>query len=229
MPLSITLGIAQAGVSPGLPEPSSSNPVNLPRVNSRQPGGFTLIELLVVIAIIALLATIGVTVGQKTIIKTRELQAKSVMKGLEAAIRGYQTEYLRLPTSETPSPTTDNDAYDTTGENGKALLEVLLAKDAPHNPKGTHFWDGVPAKASSGAGYSAQDGLRDPWGSNGYRVVLDYGGNRAIANPYAGGPDAEADELNTIVIIYCAGANKTFEDEGSGGGKKPDDLKSWQH
>jgi prepilin-type N-terminal cleavage/methylation domain-containing protein len=203
--------------------------MNTPAIHPRRAGGFTLIELLVVISIIALLATIGVTAGNAVIRRTQELKAKAVMKGLEAAINAYQAEYLRLPTAQTPLPIEDNEPYDTAAEDGKALLEVLLAKDAPHNPKGKHFWDGVPAKSPGGAGYSAQDGLRDPWGSNGYRIILDYGGNRAIANPYAGGSNSEADELQTSVIIYCAGANKMFDEAGSGSDKKTDDVKSWQY
>jgi hypothetical protein len=105
---------------------------------------------------------------------------------------------------------------------------VLLAKDPPHNPKGTHFWASVPAKAPNGSGYSSQDGLRDPWGSQGYRIILDYSGDRTIANPYDGSPGEGSDELHTSVIIYCAGANKVFEKGGSANGKKIDDLKSWQ-
>src|SRR3954452_14784167 len=98
-----------------------------PRLHLAKHGGFTLIELLVVISIIAMLATIGVAGGNIVLRKAKDLQAKAAMKGLEIAIKGYKTEYLRLPSTE--NMTEDNEAYDTSDETGKALLNVLLATD----------------------------------------------------------------------------------------------------
>ena len=74
--------------------------MNLRSLRSQSHTGFTLIELLIVIAIIATLATMGVAGGQMMIRRAKDLQAKTTMKGLEIAIKGYQTEYLRLPTAE---------------------------------------------------------------------------------------------------------------------------------
>jgi prepilin-type N-terminal cleavage/methylation domain-containing protein len=195
------------------------------RIHLRKLRGFTLIELLVVISIIAMLATIGVAGGQIVIRKARELQAKAVMKGLEIAVKGYKTEYLRLPTDAQSMPTEDNAAFDTSDETGKGLLNVLLATNTERNPRQIRFWEAPPAK-SEGAGYTAENGLRDPWGKNGYYMVLDYDGNGRIINPYGG--EGEADEISSDVIVYCAGANTVPEEGGSGGGKKVDDVKSWQ-
>jgi prepilin-type N-terminal cleavage/methylation domain-containing protein len=203
--------------------------MKVPRFSLRKPRGFTLIELLVVISIIAMLATIGVAGGQIVIRKARELQAKAVMKSLEIAIKGYKTEYLRMPSSEDTIPNEDNQAYDTADESGRALMNVLLATGdgVTRNPRQIHFWEPPPAK-SGGVGYHPDEGLRDPWGKQGYSMILDYGGDGRIANPYAGGSDGEADELTGDVIIYCAGANTIFEEGGSTSGKKSDDVKSWQ-
>lgn len=196
----------------------------LPR--RRRIRGFTLIELLVVISIIALLATMGVAGGQIVVKRARELQAKTAMKGLEIAIKGYKTEYLRLPSAEASAVTEDNsDGYDTGDSTGMALLDVLMATDTIKNPRQIHFYDPPPAK-SGAAGYSAETGLRDPWGQ-GYKVILDYGSDGKVANPYAGAVSGESEELVTDVIIYCAGANKIFEEGGSTAGKL-DDLRSWQ-
>lgn len=197
------------------------------RLNIRTMGGFTLIELLIVIAIIAILATIGVVGGQIVLKKARETEARAVMKGVEAAIMGYRTEYLRFPSTDSPGSTEDNAAFDTMDENGRALLSLLLSRDGPRNPRGQRFWQAPPAK-SGGAGYSAEHGLRDPWGVNGYRIIIDYNDDGRISNPYAGGPDGDAGELTSDVVIYCAGANRTFEDGGAVSGKKTDDVKSWQ-
>jgi prepilin-type N-terminal cleavage/methylation domain-containing protein len=197
------------------------------RIPLRKLRGFTLIELLVVISIIAMLATIGVAGGQIVIRKARELQAKAVMKSLEIAIKGYKTEYLRMPTAETTAPTEDNEAYDTSDEAGQGLLRVLLSDPSAleRNPRQIRFWEAPPAKAE-GAGYSPENGLRDPWGKNGYYVVLDYSGDGRIANPYGG--EGEPDEITSDVIVYSAGANTVPEEGGSAGGKKIDDVKSWQ-
>jgi prepilin-type N-terminal cleavage/methylation domain-containing protein len=196
-----------------------------PLRNLRKPGGFTLIELLVVISIIAMLATIGVAGGQVVIRKARELQAKAVMKGLEIAIKGYKTEYLRLPSAEANAVTEDNQAYDSSDEQGKNLINVLLATNVERNPRQIRFWEPPPSKAD-GVGYSPDTGLRDPWGKNGYLIVLDYNSDGKISNPYAG--NGEAEDITSDVLLYCAGANTIFEESGSSGGKKIDDVKSWQ-
>lgn len=192
--------------------------------NLRNRGGFTLIELLVVISIIALLATMGVAGGQIVIKKARALQAQSVMKGLEIAIKGYKTEYLRLPTSQSTAITEDNEAYDTTDESGRGLINVLLATEPTRNPRLIKFWE-PPAMKASGAGYSPEEGLRDPWGKLGFKIVLDYSSDGKIANPYIG--NGEPEQIASDVILYCGGANMQF-DESSEGTKKNDDVKSWQ-
>src|SRR5436190_5971921 len=54
----------------------------------------------------------------------RILQAKAVAKGLEIAIEGYKTEYLRLPYVGETLPIEDNSAFDTTAPDGRALLDA---------------------------------------------------------------------------------------------------------
>jgi prepilin-type N-terminal cleavage/methylation domain-containing protein len=187
--------------------------------------GFTLIELLIVISIIALLASIGVVAGNRVIIKARELEAKTAMTSIEAAIQSYKTEYLRMPSLQPGAAAQGNVTIDTTDEDGRALLNLLLGRDAQRNPKKTRFW--TPPK-SGVAGYTAENGLRDPWGVKGYRIVIDYSGEGRIANPYAGGADGEPEEITSDVAVYCAGPNKVFEEGGSTGGKKSDDVRSWR-
>jgi prepilin-type N-terminal cleavage/methylation domain-containing protein len=199
--------------------------MKVPLLNLRKPGGFTLIELLVVLSIIALLATIGVAGGQIVIKKARELQAKAVMKGLEIAIKGYKTEYLRLPSADATAPTEDNAPIDTSDEQGKSLINVLLATIPERNPRMIHFWEPPNAK-TGGSGYTPDQGLRDPWGKNGYQMILDYSADGKITNPYSG--EGEPDEITSDVILYSAGANTNFEESGSVSGKKLDDIRSWQ-
>lgn len=198
--------------------------MNVPLLNLRKPGGFTLIELLVVISIIAMLATIGVAGGQIVIRKARELQAKAQMKGLEIAIKGYKTEYLRLPSADGGAQREDNTPYDTAADDGRSLINVLLALSEVSNPRHIRFWE--PPAAKGDAGYSPERGLTDPWGKNGYMVILDYSNDGRIDNPYSA--EGEADELTADVVIYSAGANTNFEEGGSMSGKRIDDVRSWQ-
>jgi hypothetical protein len=178
------------------------------------------------------LAIIAVFLGGAAVLESlvydnhsKGIHPKAEMKGLEIAIKSYKTEYMRLPfIGETP-PSQDNQAYDTSDANGRKLLDILLARDTKHNPRQIRFWEPPTAKRS-GAGYSSEGGLKDSWGKQGYKVILDYNGDGKITNPY-GKNDKEADELDADVIIYSAGANGIFEQGVSKNGKGTDDVKSW--
>lgn len=183
--------------------------------------GFTLIEMLVVIGIIAILATIAVPAGQNVLRKARETKAKAAMMGIVNAVKGYQTEYNKLPSSDSPPPTEDNDeGYDTSAEDGRAILDILMAVDTTKNPRQIRYYE-PPAMESSGAGYSQTNGLLDVWGTNGYTMIFDYSGDGKITNPYM---DPDNEDIRTSVILYSAGANKKLELDADG---KTDDLKTW--
>jgi hypothetical protein len=148
------------------------------------------------------------------------------MKGLEIAIMCYKTEYLNLPSVGRDTPTQDNAPYDTTDANGRALMDILLAKNLSKNPREIQFWEPPTAKFG-GAGYTSEGGLRDSWGKQGYKIILDYNNDGKIANPYAG-REGEPDEISSSVILYSAGANGIFETESSMVTKRLDDVRSWQ-
>ena len=62
--------------------------------------GFTLIELLVVISIIGILAGILLPALTKAKVAAKVAQAKTEIKGIEAAINQYNSSYTRYPTSQ---------------------------------------------------------------------------------------------------------------------------------
>ena len=184
--------------------------------------------MLVVIGIIALLASIAIPTGNIVLRKAREVQAKADLQNIVIAIKGYQTEYNRMPdpnggvggaASEQPIELTD----------GNTLLPILIKPKAgstvsPLNPREVGFLEAKPAKAGSG-GLSADGGFTDPWGSP-YAVVMDLNGDGQIANPATGQPispgsqEMEPDTLSLEVVAYSLGY------------KKQDDLstaiKSWR-
>lgn len=165
--------------------------------------------------VIAVLAAFIVPIGQKTLEKARALQAQASMKSLEMAVKGYQTEYNRLPSIQSPPPTADNSpGFDTTGDEGQRLIEILMGTDAQNNPRGIGFYE-PPQPNKSGGGYTSAGGLVDIWGAKGYIIIFDYDGDGMIADPELPGAT-----LSERVIIYSAGPDGDFSTWG-------DNVKSW--
>lgn len=200
--------------------------------------GFTLIELLVVITIIAILASLAVPAGNVVLRKAREVQAKADLQTLIIAIKGYETEYNRLPSGEGAAQTTDTEI---TLEDGNALLPVLM-KPKPgetensSNPRQIAFFEGKPAKSGSG-GVTEGRGFVDPFSKPGaphpYRVALDYDGDGSVATPdaFSGKPissgssnETEPDKLALEVISWSYGYKGTVDGTPDPGTA----LKSWR-
>ncbi len=132
-----------------------------PLATGRRPAAFTLIELLVVIAIIAILAGLGFPAIQGALNSGKKAQARNDVHQLAAAIKAFQLEYGRLPSTSTgsDSPSADN----------AAVIEALTGSNAL-NPRGVVFFEPKVAKAGKGG----LDGgvYKDPWG-NAYTIMLD--------------------------------------------------------
>jgi hypothetical protein len=145
----------------------------------------------------------------------RKLQTKAQMQGLVLAVKGFYTEYSRLPAVESPPPTHDNSAgYDTTSAEGKKLIEILVGTDTGENPHLIPFFEPPPAK-KRGGGYTTTGGLVDVWDSKGYIILLDYDGDGQITNPEDPGTNVEAS-----VAIYSAGPDGNYN-------TWKDNVKSW--
>ena len=158
--------------------------------------------VVVIIAIVAVLASLGVATGQKVLAQARDLQTKATIKGLELAIRGYQTEYNKLP----EIGTTDEATF---VESKGPLLDIITATDASKNPRGIQFYDPpMPTKSGKGGGISDSSGklleVRDPFGSP-YRLHFDWNDDGKIPDPEHPGSDIPAK-----VIIYSAGSDLDY-------------------
>lgn len=195
--------------------------MNLHNIKKIPQHGFTLIELLVVITIIAILASVAVPTTNIVLRKGRELQAKAAIKGLEVAVKGFQTEYNRFPNIGSAS---DDTPIDTAAD--ALLVDALIAKETDGtklNPREIRFYE--PPNQKGNTGYNPTSRLlTDPFGKGlGYQIQMDYDGDGQIPNPY----DA-ANDLTTSVIVYCAGVNGIWNKGSNVKSKEFDDLKSWE-
>ena len=150
------------------PTPSRS----LPRSSA-----FTLIELLIVIAIIAILASLSIPAVNGVIGSARKAQARNDVQQIVAAVKAFQSEYGRMPTTtapgENPTDETGGDAYhDTDNEIVTRILMNTETGTTKLNTKGTVFLDAKTTKNKKG-GVDLQDfKFYDPWGTP-YAIKLD--------------------------------------------------------
>jgi prepilin-type N-terminal cleavage/methylation domain-containing protein len=199
----------------------------------RRTRGFTLVELLVVIAIIVVLAAVGFSAGMGALKKAKRIKSQTAATALEQAITQFYNEYGRLPEVGTSGATSDTE-YQMTGSDGKALLEVLLAKETGttlQNPKQIVFLSVQEGKAKgsggsdglvyTGTGNTATpQGLYDAFG-NPFRVMLDNDYDETI-QVTLGGTTAK-DMRGRRVAVYSYGSDKKSSTPAEGN----DDVKTW--
>lgn len=135
----------------------------------RSSRGFTLIELLIVIAIIGILMALLFPAVGSAIDAARRAQAKNDVTQLATAVTAYETEYGRLPGSNS----SDNKATVT-----KALVETLTAQSTNDNPRKITFIE-INSWKKGKSGTNASGDFLDPWGGS-YYVALDYDYNNTL-------------------------------------------------
>lgn len=179
---------------------------------------FTLIELLVVITIIGVLAAIAFPVTTAVLDKARKLKTRAVLKDLQVAIKAYQTEYNRYPSSSS------SDATELT--NGQIVNILLGTTVGNFNTRGIQFIDLPMAKNGRGGliGNTGNYQLVDDYG-NPYVIMMDTDYNNQISNPDVGNsdPNVSSGASNILpmgVAIYSYGKD--------GQPQTKDDLASWR-
>lgn len=124
---------------------------------------------------------------------------KRAMKGLEIAIKSYQTEYNRYPMASA-------EAEETAMASEGRLLKILMAQDPELNPRKIRFYD--PPEARGGKGGHLVDSagvpsLVDFYGQP-YRICIDYDGDGEIIDPHSK-DEKQPDTLSSGVIIWSGG------------------------
>lgn len=167
--------------------------------------------IFVPIVIIAVLAGMAVPAGNMVMRKARILQARANSQGLVIAVKGFQTEYDRLPLPRDQvvlkSPTIPASG---------PVLDALLATDTDINPRGVKFYDPPLAKNNTN-GLLEKDGKRtmlDPWGHV-YSILFDFDGDGKIPDPEH--PGAMLDTTTGVFSAGPDGDSATWQDN----------VKSW--
>jgi len=162
----------------------------------RKASGFTLIELLVVIAIIVILAGLAFPAMQGALNSGRKAQARNDVQQIAAAIRAFQLEYGRQPSTETGD--------DLFFEDNSAITKALMGNDSTLNPRNITFLSPKTTKGNKGGVNTDSFTFYDPWGTpyfiklntNYDNVVEYYGDNYVSVIVGSSGPNAKRDDPN---------------------------------
>lgn len=126
----------------------------------KSPRGFTIIELLVVVAVIGVLMSLLFPAVQGALDAAKKAQAKNDVMQIATAIVAFDTEYGRLPSSNsTPQPLSTNN-----------ILGALTGSDTNLNPRKIIFLEVLSYR--KGKGGISGGNFVDPW-TNAYYVALD--------------------------------------------------------
>lgn len=159
----------------------------------KSPRGFTVIELLVVIAIMAILMSLLFPAVQSALDAAKKAQAKNDVAQIATAMVAFDTEYGRLPS-------TDSAPQKLTGE----ILDALTAKNDALNPRKIVFFEAQDFKRGRGG---VKDGIFvDPWEMS-YYVALDTDYDNHIAVAAAGGVAGDLDIMKKVGV-WNNNANK---------------------
>ncbi len=158
--------------------------------------GIIVAVILVPIFIMAVLAGLAVPAGNAVMLKARVLQASAVSQGLIIAVKGFQTEYDRLPLPEDQAFSESTPLI-----SSGPWLDALIAEDKKINPRQVKFLD-PPVARNNTNGLVEKEGKRtllDPWG-HAYFLLLDIDEDGKIPDPEHPGA-----LLDMLVIVFSGG------------------------
>ena len=193
----------------GIPSRSASPATRHPSLVTRRiSAAFTLIELLVVIAIIAILAGLAFPAVQGALGGSRKAQARNDVQQIAAAVRAFELEYGRQPSTETTT--------DTWLDDNSVLMKTLLGEDPALNPRNKRFLEPKLTTSTKGGINSSTKVFYDPWGTPyGIKLNTDYDNNIEYYGSNA---------VSVIVLSY--GPDKAQGNPG--GSAKIDDIFSYR-
>ena len=150
---------------------------------------FTLIELLIVIAIIGILMSLLFPAVNSAIDAARKTQAKNDVTQIATAVTAYETEYGRLPD-------TNSAAQKISGDWLKALAGSNTVSGL--NPRQIVFIE-LQASKKGKSGTNANGEFVDPWGTNYYAAFDDNYDNHVLVSTN-GGTSGNTDIMKKVGV-----------------------------
>jgi prepilin-type N-terminal cleavage/methylation domain-containing protein len=183
--------------------------------SKRRAAAFTLIELLVVISIIAVLAGLAFPAATGALNSARKAEARNDVQQIVAAVKAFQSEYGRMPTSDINNNSSDlPDHYYSSNRN---IMRALLGQDTTLNPKGISFLEVKPA-GKNRSGLNSGGEFVDPWGQS-YIIKLD--------TNYNGRTEYYGDRFFSV-IVFSSGPDKSPGNPNDGSAPGKDDIRSFK-
>lgn len=193
----------------------------------RRAAAFTLIELLVVISIIAILAGLAFPAVNGAINSARKAQARNDVQQIVAAVKAFQAEYGRMPTTDPAGTDRNNEWGDPyyQGDNDRVIRILLNAETGGQriNTKGIVFLDAKTTQNKKGGLDTSDYKFYDPWGipyaiklDNNYSGKIEYYGNGSQPNIFSS------------AMAVSAGPDKEFGDPYAASGTGKDDICSFK-
>lgn len=143
--------------------------------------------------------------------RTHKLQTKTMMKGIEIALKAYQTEYNRCLLDEMQLPGDQNLVFE--GE----ILSTLVAESTKYNPRKVRFFYPSVAQRKKGGAWRDESGTlqyRDDMG-NPVMIRYDADGDDKVLDP-----DDNSSQLHGRYMLFTAGMDRDLS-------TTRDNLKSW--